>query len=280
MKLNNQLFFVPLFATALISFSSISAAPKVNTMLQLTALVNMIVNNASFASANICPLCENPGELPKRLGFPLDCDPNNTCLKLYVDLAGIDETDPECAVQKAQYQDICCGDEEPIQDCPPTPAPQYDGPVGNEPDCPICGTLEYPGIPNAFIVARYVGEFSCAELYDRGLHGLTPAFICGPLQDFAGPVCGCGEFNPACIEDETQCWGYVPEPTQDPTPQPTLFPKRKTRPPTSKYDKKLSGNGRGGAAGGAGNRARSGGGHRMMRGSSNSLYTKTLTEID
>ena len=55
----------------------------------------------------------------------------------------------------------------------------------NEPECPICGTYEYPGNPDEYIQARYVGEFSCGQFYDRGLHGLIPAFMCGPLQNFA-----------------------------------------------------------------------------------------------
>ena len=74
--------------------------------------------------------------------------------------------------------------------------PAYVGPVGNQPTCPICGTSEYPGIPFAFVVARYVGSYTCEQLYGRGLHGMIPDFMCGPLQDFAKPICGCGSYNP------------------------------------------------------------------------------------
>lgn len=130
--------------------------------------------------------------------------------------------------------------------------------------------MEYPGIPNAFIVARYVGEYTCDQLYGRGLNGMTPDFMCGPLQDFAAPVCGCGQFNPRCRENSNNCWGNpgapvaspvsrpVAAPTQVTSPtvqqpvsspvnvQPTIF-NRKTPPQGGKYSTKLS-DGRGGSA--------------------------------
>lgn len=93
----------------------------------------------------------------------------------------------------------------------PSAIQTYSGPVGNEPRCPICRTDEYPGLPNGFIVARYVGEFFCKDLYGRGLHGMIPDFMCGPLQDFAAPVCGCGVYNPN---------GTGRAPTPAVTPQP------------------------------------------------------------
>lgn len=93
-----------------------------------------------------------------------------------------------------------------VSNAPPRLA-NYTGEVGNEPICPICGTEEYPGNPNANIVARYVGQYTCAQLYSRGYHGVTPNFMCGPLQDFARSVCGCGYFNPACARDPTKCFG-------------------------------------------------------------------------
>jgi hypothetical protein len=85
--------------------------------------------------------------------------------------------------------------------------PPYQGPVGAEPDCPICGTMEYPGIPQGLIVARYVGQFTCDQLYGRGLHGMTSDFMCGPLQDFAAVVCGCGAYNPVCRANPAKCYG-------------------------------------------------------------------------
>lgn len=163
-------------------------------------------------------------------------------------------------------QEACCSANEPVAfNFAPTNPPVYSGPTGNEPLCPICGTMEYPGNPGAFIVARYVGEFTCDQLYGRGLNGMTPDFMCGPLQDFAIPVCGCGQFNPRCRDNPNNCWGSpgsqpvqspVQSPVQQPTVQqpvaspvnvqPTIF-NRKTPPQGGKYSTKLS-DGRGGSA--------------------------------
>lgn len=157
----------------------------------------------------------------------------------------------ESAAGKAMAQNDCCGDEEPEGYATiPVSSPTYSGPYGDEPDCPICGTDEYPGIPGAIIVARYVGEYTCSQLYNRGLNGLIPEFMCGPLQDFAAPVCGCGRYNPDCISNSNLCYGSpaaapAGTPTQ-PAPSPTIS-DRKTPPDTGKYSSKLA-TGRGGAA--------------------------------
>lgn len=273
---NKRLIFLSIISTAFVSFSRISAASIAGKPSYYHALMSLVISNISSTYANFCPLCETYAQLPIRPDFPIDCDASYSCLNLYLDLSSINDSDPECTNLKTKHQATCCDEEEPIQECTPSPAPHYDGPTGDEPDCPICGTLEFPGIPDKLIIARYVGEYTCGQLYDRGLHGLTPGFICGPLQDFAESACGCGEYNPACIEDETQCWDNVPLPTSKPTPAPsfeqTLTPtiqqdeltpipflsKRKPRPNGPKYNNKLS-DGRGGAAG----RNRGG---RMMKG--------------
>jgi len=113
---------------------------------------------------------------------------------------------------KSKYQRKCCNKSvsigNPSNGGTTTPKlPPYEGPVGNAPDCPICRTKEYPGKPNQFIIARYVGEFSCAQLFMRGYHGLISKTMCGPLQDYAYSVCGCGIYNPACSSDSEKCWG-------------------------------------------------------------------------
>lgn len=167
-------------------------------------------------------------------------------------------------------QELCCGDTEPpgSGNGGNTGPPEYTGPVGDEPICPICGTYEYPGLPNAFIVARYVGAFTCGDLYGRGLHGMTPGYMCGALQDFSRPVCGCGEYNPRCLDNPNNCFGQpgynnptspvsspVRQPTQRPVSQPVWQPtnveptifNRKTPPEGGKYSTKLSSS-RGGAA--------------------------------
>ena len=97
-------------------------------------------------------------------------------------------------------QAACCNAAEPATPSAAaavtSTAAAYSGPVGNEGVCNICKDGSYPGIPYGFIVARYVGEYTCEQLYGRGLHGMIPNYMCGPLQDFAQPVCGCGIYNP------------------------------------------------------------------------------------
>jgi hypothetical protein len=173
---------------------------------------------------SFCPLCETAADQVKRWGFRLQ--DGRTCTEVYLELAGLSPSDASCIADKEANQEDCCGDEEPEPyDFPPTAPPQYQGPFGDEPDCKICGTDEYPGIPNAFIYARYVGEFNCKTLYDRGLNGMTPWFMCGPLQDFAEPVCGCGQYNPKCTPDDpTQCFGYEAPPNAAPNASPNASP--------------------------------------------------------
>jgi len=111
---------------------------------------------------------------------------------------------------KKKYQRKCCNPKASIGGSPGSTTPKlppYEGQIGDAPDCPICRTKEYPGKPNQFIIARYVGEFTCAQLFQRGYHGMIPKTMCGPLQDFAYSVCGCGIYNPACRDDRDKCWG-------------------------------------------------------------------------
>ena len=112
---------------------------------------------------------------------------------------------------KDKYRDGCCN---PNADVTTTSSsgtptlPEYYGPIGTEPTCPVCSaTNEYPGRPNQLIVARYVGEYTCGQLFERGFHGMVPAYMCGPLQDFTYYSCGCGVFNPACATDPSKCFG-------------------------------------------------------------------------
>ena len=92
-------------------------------------------------------------------------------------------------------RDACCNAATPALPSAAAPVSNtpaaYSGPVGNEGICNICKDGSYPGNPYAFIVARYVGEYTCDQLYGRGLHGMIPNYMCGPLQDFAQSVCGC-----------------------------------------------------------------------------------------
>ena len=202
-----------------------------------------------------------------------------TCKDVYLEVAALTEGSSECTAQKQANEELCCGDAEPQPfNLPPTSPPVYSGPYGDEPDCPICGTAEYPGLPNAFIVARYVGEYTCSQLYNRGFHGLIPNFMCGPLQDFAESVCGCGTYNPECRGDSTRCWDFiqqnqfpVPAPAPAPAPEPLAF-ERKTKPEGGKYGAKLSG-GFGGAA------ARLRGGRELAKGA-HIMEVNSLPELE
>ena len=212
----------------------------------------------------LCPLCSSAGVVPPQLQYVVSA--GRTCLNVYLDLAGLSPSSSQCIQQQQLYRNVCCSSTAPPPTyIPPTPAPVYNGPVGNNPVCPICGTLEYPGIPSGFIVARYVGDYSCRQLYDLGLHGLIKDFMCKPLQIYAKPVCGCGEYNPKCIADKTKCYsgssstsasspvqGQASPTASSPASAPSIsswYNNRKTSPSNAgKSSTKLSSN-RGGAAG-------------------------------
>mmetsp|Transcript_69813 Transcript_69813/g.202585 ORF Transcript_69813/g.202585 Transcript_69813/m.202585 type:complete len:295 (-) Transcript_69813:31-915(-) len=235
-------------------------------LLILSTMVSMVQGQTS---GSICPLCATPADLPTSWNDVVPGD-GRTCRQIYLFLGEMSSNDPRCQPMKDVAQGPCCNGSGGGGGSRPTNPPPYTGPVGNEPACPICGTMEYPGIPNAFIVARYVGEFTCDQLYGRGLNGMTPYFMCGPLQDFARPVCGCGEYNPRCRDDPNQCWGApgynkpapspVSQPVSRPVSQPVSMPvsrptsnqsptifNRKEAPEGGKYSTKLANN-RGGAA--------------------------------
>jgi hypothetical protein len=209
----------------------------------------------SLVQSELCPLCETAADMPKRWGFKLQ--DGRTCRDVYLALAALDVQHSECEAGKREAQALCCQYDEPEPFYfPPSASPVYSGQVGAEPDCPICGTMEYPGKPNEFIIARYVGEFTCAQLYDRGLNGMIPSFMCGPLQDFTESACGCGQFNPNNNNNPPapQATPNPPAPQATPAtvaspaaaPSGTEMSERKVPPETGKYTTRLS-DGRGGA---------------------------------
>lgn len=103
------------------------------------------------------------------------------------------------SANRAAAQASCCNAAQPAVPSAATQSsgvPAYSGPTGTEPTCNICRDGSYPGIPYGFVIARYVGEYTCDQLYGRGLHGMIPMYMCGPLQDFSQTVCGCGIYNP------------------------------------------------------------------------------------
>jgi hypothetical protein len=111
-----------------------------------------------------------------RWDFLLEIDPAIlTCGQVHFNLANIDTSDLACIEQKDKYQEPCCGDEEPDPADFPTLPPFPQGPAGTEPDCPICTKLEFPGIPNAVISARYLQLIlsRCFKRYDPFFHVWT-----------------------------------------------------------------------------------------------------------
>jgi hypothetical protein len=140
--------------------------------------IALMLLNVSEAG-KMCPLCGSVFNYPKRWDYPVISSPYTTCRDIYFELGAMSITDPQChSAEHRKYQAVCCNDEiPPGWDKPPTPAPVSE--TGNEPTCRICKTDEYPGKPNTFISARYVGSYTCGSLYHRGRNGLIPDFMCG-----------------------------------------------------------------------------------------------------
>eukprot|EP00980_Cylindrotheca_fusiformis_P009759 scaffold2153_cov131-Cylindrotheca_fusiformis.AAC.2 len=140
--------------------------------------------------------------------------------------------------------------------------------VTSEQACPICGDADiYPGDLERTISARYVGTYTCRELYFRGMDGHIPSFMCAPLQDFMYGACKCDPSNPHPndVEPPKQdpCWippgvdlppdfnsnfpgcqqlTDPPKPTPPPTSStqsPTAAPPTRTFAPTTADDSPL-----------------------------------------
>jgi hypothetical protein len=144
----------------------------------ITLFIALMLLNVSEAG-NICPLCGSVFNVPKRWDYPVSKSPYTTCRDIYFELGAMSITNNQCHPKQKKYQAVCCNDDiPPGWDVPPTPSP-VSSETGNEPMCRICKTGEYPGKPNTFISARYVGSYTCGALYHRGRDGLIPGFMCG-----------------------------------------------------------------------------------------------------
>lgn len=226
----------------------------------LVFVLSLLVASGYSQGNQFCPLCATQADLPARWDYRLS--DGRTCREVYLYLAGISSSNSMCQPTKNMAQQACCSTTAPqTGNSPPTP-PAYSGPVGNEPICAVCGTAEYPGIPQAFVVARYVGEFTCHQLYGRGRNGMIPNYMCGPLQDFVKSICGCGQFNPNCQADPSKCWGNpVASPVASPVSQPVTSPVSS---PTANGKKNQSGGNKNGSRQ-SNNRGGSGGALRARR---------------
>ena len=253
---------------------------QLNTMPNWFLSCWVLLATAVSVAEAVCPLCETLQDYPKRMQFLVA--PGTRCQDIYVDLGRYQPTDQFCIRSKNLYQELCCGDEEPEPIVAPTEPPVFTGPRGPEPDCYVCReTNEFPGIPNQFIVARYVGDYTCAQLYQRGNNGYIPWFMCGPLQDFTYSACGCGEFNPNFNSSPRPTPTPLnnsnpppPPPPPPPTPRPTSAPTqdRRTPPSGAKYQRQKLGALRGGAAG-----AYYRGNRRALKGETSTTSSTTST---
>lgn len=197
------------------------------SLLFLVAVLSVIsINTVVVEAALSCPLCSSVADVPKRLDYILEINPVKRCTDAWLQLGALDINSPQCAPLQGQYREKCCGAAEPpVIHLPPT-APPADSNTGsgNEPVCRICKNDDYPGNPNAFIVARYVGEYTCGQLYGRGRSGLIPGFMCGPLQDFAYGVCKCEAGGAAPTSPAVSPVAPNSPPTADPSPDPSPAP--------------------------------------------------------
>jgi hypothetical protein len=182
----------------------------------------MVVDDVQ--GGQFCALCGSAYEFPKRWDYPVDSDvtPWKTCQDVFFEMGSMDIYDSMCPIMQQRYKDVCCNEQLPTGwAVHKMPAPKMIE-KGTEPVCKLCGDDEYPGIPGKSISARYVGVYSCGELYHRGKKGLTPGFMCGPLQDYAFQKCGCGKFNPkiATSAPEPTTASASPEPSATVPPSP------------------------------------------------------------
>ena len=67
--------------------------------------------------------------------------------------------------------------------------------TGDYEQCYICDYTPYlyPGNPQNAMQVRYLGDYSCSELFTIGLQGKIPNYLCLPMQadDLLQETCGC-----------------------------------------------------------------------------------------
>jgi hypothetical protein len=91
-----------------------------------------------------CFLCKDYHEMPSRVDCVLDPDTGKTCFDLYTQLL-LNEDWSQCLDNQHAYQDACCGDDaDNLCYTGPTSSPVYNGEIGDEPTCNICGTEVSP----------------------------------------------------------------------------------------------------------------------------------------
>ena len=159
-------------------------------------------NKKPTTSSSTIYLCgESMAEVPKRFDCIVRIRNNNgrrsyiTCQDLYWN-----RNDMYSNTMLLQYRNTCCDNTEPKPNDPNTclNIEEDEGgsgggdEKGTEPVCHLCGSSQkFPSKPNVYINARYIGSYTCEQLYYRGKNQLIPGFLCTPLQHYAYTVCGC-----------------------------------------------------------------------------------------
>ncbi|CAJ1967775.1 unnamed protein product [Cylindrotheca closterium] len=220
-----------------------SSIPTLLTLLLLSS--SWLVGSAQ--AREMCNLCGSHYVTPD-WDNTASTAPFMTCRQVYFQLATLESHDHRCSPLQQQFNYACCtgssntgggggGGGGAALRAPPVNT------GGNEPTCNICNDGSYPGNPNKFISARYVGSYSCGTLFERGRDGHIPSFMCGPLKLNLQQSCGCGQFapppTPSPVRKPTRPPTRPPtgRPTRPPTPHPTRRPSPRptpspTRPPT------------------------------------------------
>jgi len=160
--------------------------------ISIALLISIVVALISSASAAQCFLCSSASQLPVRWDYTFSN--GKKCRDYYVALSKVQIGSSTCTNGRSLARAACCNAATPSRPSATTSTGSstgtYNGPRGNEPVCNICRTTEYPGLPSAMMIIRYVGGFTCSEFYHRGRNGMIPDYMCGPTQDFAQTVCG------------------------------------------------------------------------------------------
>ena len=184
--------------------------------LLLTAIVIRSTNtNFSVVTAcddcdndeNECWLCGNVGQAPNDWYAILPDGQSCTQYYLYM-YDNLRDGSDDCYNAQDYVSNCCCNENGKVPDsCQPggsNAQANYDtveentGPYAQ---CFICDYTPYlyPGNPTNAMSVRYLGDYSCSELYYMGLKGDIPDYLCGPLQydQTTQSTCGCSTKNGA-----------------------------------------------------------------------------------
>ena len=184
-----------------------TAATRMSTLvLAFTCWLSFMVSSVNGQ----CALCDVAGQYPHadKMGATPQKAPagfeNKDCLSLYIEANALPPN--SCSSLKdfvinnnqGTIHDFCCagsnnngstgngGGKQEGGWTSPVGRGCHNRAKGNEGVCMICMTDEFPGVgDDNSIHARYYGDFTCAQLYDRGRNGEIPGFLCGQLQNFA-----------------------------------------------------------------------------------------------